>query len=603
VDVLGFPATHFGQGHSGIDRPYASGDVNGLHATSVMRRYLAASVCCGVVVAGTAIAIAVVVAHIVARIVTERTERTLDQWWGPLSILLMLWIVRVLAQWLQGRLSQRGATAVIAELNGRVLTAATSLPPRELAACRDEAMVLTTRGLDGLRPYLTRYLPSAVMAALLTPAAVTVMGCYDLRSAVIVLIVLPLVPLFMVLIGLVSAERSAASLQAMSTLQSRLLDLIAGLPTLCALGRAEGSARRIDELGAAHHRSAMATLRITFLSALVLELLATLGVALVAVDVGLRLVFGDVALATALTALLLAPEVFWPLRRVGAEFHAAQDGKTAARRAFDLIGRASAEPVVATGASITSGGAPSICLDDLSIACRDGMAPHRLSVEAKPGSVTVLTGPNGAGKSSAIEAILGLTRATTGRVLISGTGIAELDLRAWWNQVAWLPQRPVLVAGTLQDNLELFGPIDDLAAACRLSGFDAVLASLSSGLATVIGRGGTGLSLGERQRLALTRVLGSSAPVVLLDEPTAHLDAESEARVLDAVVARARAGATVVVVAHRDSVLAIGDRVVRVNDAMGDERLREEQTVSDERLREEQTVSDERLREEQTIAV
>jgi ATP-binding cassette subfamily C protein CydD len=580
VDVLGFSATHFGQGHSGLDRPCTAGDVNGLHATSAMRRYLAVAVCCGVMVAGTAIAIAVVVAHIVAGIVTDPTSRTLGQWWGALSILLLLWIVRVLAQWLQGRLSQRGATAVIAELNGRVLTAATSLPPRELAACRDEAMVLTTRGLDGLRPYLTRYLPSAVMAAVLTPAAVIVTACYDLRSAVIVVIALPLVPLFMVLIGLVSAERSTASLQAMSTLQSRMLDLIAGLPTLRALGRAEGSAARIDELGAAHRRSAMATLRITFLSALVLELLATLGVALVAVDVGLRLVFGDVALVTALTALLLAPEVFWPLRRVGAEFHAAQDGKTAARRAFDLIGRTGTGSVVATGARMTPGGPPRIWLDDLSIASRDGMAPHRLSVEANPGSVTVLTGPNGAGKSSAIEAMLGLTRPTSGRVVVSGTDVTELDLQAWWQRVAWLPQRPVLVAGTLLENLELFGRLDDLEVACRLSGFDAVLASLPSGLGTVIGRGGTGLSLGERQRLALTRVLGSSAPVILLDEPTAHLDADLEARVLDAIVARARTGATVVVVGHRDSVVAIGDRVVRLNDAVPDECLREGQILA-----------------------
>jgi len=553
--------------------------VNGLHTTTAMRRFLVASVCCGVVIASTAIAIAVVVAHVVAGIITEPTTRTFDQWRGQLSILLGLWIVRVLAQWLQGRLSQRGATAVIAELNGRVLSTVTALPPRELAACRDDATVLTTRGLDGLRPYLTRYLPSAIMAGLLTPAAVLVMACYDLRSAIIVLIALPLVPLFMVLIGLVSAERSAASLQAMGTLQARLLDLIAGIPTLRALGRADGSAGRIDELGAAHRRSAMATLRITFLSALVLELLATLGVALVAVDVGLRLVDGDVTLAAALTALLLAPEVFWPLRRVGAEFHAAQDGQAAARRAYDLIDAAatssgrqpSARTVAAKGASIR--------VENLGVACRDGMAPQGLSFEAIPGAVTVLTGPNGAGKSSAIEAILGLTPPNEGRVSIAGTDVAELDQQAWWSQVAWLSQRPVFIAGTLRDNLELLGPLDDLEGACQLAGFDDVLESLPAGLDTVIGRGGSGLSLGERQRLALARVLGSSAPVVLLDEPTSHLDAARESTVLDAIVARARQGSTVVVVGHRSSVVSIGDEVVRLMDAAADQRSCEESIV------------------------
>ena len=159
-----------------------------------------------------------------------------------------------------------------------------------------------------------------------------------MKSVVIVLITLPLIPIFMVLIGLATADRSAAALAAMTTLQARLLDLIAGIPTLRALGRGQGPESRIAELAAAHRRSAMATLRIAFLSALVLELLATLGVALIAVGIGLRLVFGEMTLATGLTVLLLAPDVYWPLRRIGVEFHAAQDGRTAADEAFALIG-------------------------------------------------------------------------------------------------------------------------------------------------------------------------------------------------------------------------------------------------------------------------
>ncbi len=214
----------------------------------------------------------------------------------PLAILVSLWAIRALAQWQQGRLAQRGASAVIADLTGQVLTAATALPPRELARRRDDAAVVVTRGLDGLRVYFTAYLPSLFLAAILTPATVAVIALYDLQSALIVVVALPLIPLFMVLIGLATADRSAAALAAMTTLQARLLDLVAGLPTLRALGRAEGSAAKIAELSAAHRRSAMATMRIAFLSALVLELLATLGVALVAVSVGMRLVFGDLPL-------------------------------------------------------------------------------------------------------------------------------------------------------------------------------------------------------------------------------------------------------------------------------------------------------------------
>jgi ATP-binding cassette subfamily C protein CydD len=500
-------------------------------------------------------------AHVIAGVITDPASRTVSHWAEALRILLALWVVRAAAQWLQARLSQRGATTVIAEFNERVLTTVCALPPAELAAKRDDAAVLATRGLDGLRPYFTRYLPAVILAGLLTPAAVVVMACYDVRSAVIVLIALPLVPLFMVLIGLVTAERSAASLTAMTTLQSRLLDLIAGIPTLRALGRADGPAHRIAELAAAHRRSTMATLRITFLSALVLELLATLGVALVAVSVGLRLVFGEVELSTALTALLLAPEVFWPLRRVGTEFHAAQDGKTAAEKAFGMLDVASA-PIGGTLA-VSAAGA-SIRLDDVTVDGRDGAAPYRLTADVEPGSVTVLTGPNGAGKSTTLQVILGLTKPTSGRALVGGVDLGDLDLRTWWSQVAWLPQRPVLVPGTLRENLDLFGAIDDLDDACRTSGFDDVLATLPAGLDTMVGRGGDGLSLGQRQRLGIARVLGSRAPVLLLDEPTSHLDAELEDRVLRAVADRARAGATVVLVGHRERVTSIGDRVVHV---------------------------------------
>ena len=526
-----------------------------------MRRYLVATVACGVVISGCTIASAVVLADIVASVITDPATRSVHRLAWPLSILLVLWTIRTATHWLQARLAQHGASAVIADLSGQVLRTATALPPRQLAAERDAAAAVVTRGLDGLRPYFTAYLPALFLAGILTPAAAVVIAVYDLESAVIVLIALPLIPIFMVLIGMATADRSAAALAAMTTLQARLLDLVAGIPTLRALGRADGSARRIVELSAAHRRSAMATLRVAFLSALVLELLATLGVALVAVSVGLRLVFGEMTLTAGLTALLLAPEVFWPLRRVGVEFHAAQDGKTAADKAFGLIDTLAAP--TAGIRSVAAAGAP-IRLQRLSVADRRGFSPDELTADIEPGLVTILTGPNGVGKSTALQVILGLTAPTSGRALVAGVDVADLEPRAWWRQVAWLAQRPVLVPGSVRDNLELFGPLPDLDEACCAAGFDEVLDTLPDGTQTAIGRGGVGLSLGQRQRLGLARVLGSAAPVLLLDEPTSHLDPDLEARVLDAIVARARAGATVVVVGHRDSVLAIGDRVVQV---------------------------------------
>jgi ATP-binding cassette subfamily C protein CydD len=180
--------------------------------------------------------------------------------------------------------------------------------------------------------------------------------------------------------------------------------------------------------------------------------------------------------------------------------------------------------------------------------------------------VTVLTGPNGIGKSTALEAILGLTEPTSGRVTIDGIEVADLDHTAWWQQVAWLPQRPVIITGTVEENLNLFGHLVDYPSSSTACGFDDVLSTLPDGVHTTIGRAGVGLSLGQRQRLALVRALGSRAPVLLLDEPTAHLDAEAESNVLAAITARARAGDTVLIVAHRESVIAVADAVIHVED-------------------------------------
>jgi ATP-binding cassette subfamily C protein CydD len=526
-----------------------------------VRRYLVATVACGTLISGCAIAGAVILGHVVAGVITDPDTRSIGHWRTDLMILAALWLIRALVQWFQGRLGQRGSSAMIADLGGQVLRTVTALPPGVRNSRRDDAATLITSGLDGLRPYFTAYLPALFLAAILTPAAVVVIAFNDLQSAAIVLVALPLIPVFMVLIGLATADRSEAALEAMTTLQGRLMDLIAGIPTLRALGRADGPAERIAKLSAAHRRSAMATLRIAFLSALVLELIATLGVALVAVSIGLRLVFGEMSLTAGLTVLLLAPDVFWPLRRVGVEFHAAQDGKAAADKAFALIDQ---HPEPPAGTRTVEAAGAVIMLDDLCIAGRDGMSPHRLSGRLLPGEITVLTGANGAGKTTTLLAIAGLVTPTLGHVTVADIDVDDLDRAAWWRQLAWLAQRPVIVPGTVAENLSLFGPLADPESACQAAGFTEVLRRLPNGMDTVLGRSGTGLSLGQRQRLGLARALGSRAPVLLLDEPTSHLDEATEGAVLQAISRRAAEGATVVLVAHRDSVVGIADHVIAV---------------------------------------
>ncbi|WP_072806794.1 thiol reductant ABC exporter subunit CydD [Rhodococcoides yunnanense] len=528
------------------------------------RRYLALTVVLAVIDTAGVIVSAVMIGEILAGVITT-DARSIGDWSGQVSILLGAVVVRTVTTWLQSRYGHRAASRVVEELENDVLDAASRADPRRLSSERDEVAAVVTRALGGLVPYLTGYLPSLILACTLTPLTLVVIVFQDLTSALIIVVTLPLIPIFMILIGLLTKGRAARTLESMTRLSAQLLDLIAGLPTLRALGREHGPAARIRALGEAHRRATMRALKIAFLSSMVLELLATLCVALVAVSIGLRLVFGDMALEAGIVALVLAPEVYVPLRRVGAQFHAAEDGVAASEKAFGVLDRRISEP--AGTRTIDAHGA-SIVLSGVTVIARNGSAPYRLDAAFEPGAVTVLAGPNGSGKSTALQVLLGLTPPSDGAVTIGGTALSDVDPTSWWSQVAWLPQHPVLVPGTLGDNLMLTGSKPDpdvLRSICAATGFDEVLAELPEGWDTVVGTGGEGLSLGQRQRLALTRVLTTSAPVVLLDEPTAHLDAASETTVLRTVRGLARQGRTVVVVGHRRAVLDCADVVVEVH--------------------------------------
>ncbi|MGW0173109.1 thiol reductant ABC exporter subunit CydD [Rhodococcus sp. NPDC003322] len=528
------------------------------------RGYLLLTVALSLVIAAAVIVSAVMIGTVLAGVITDPGARTVGHWSGELAVLAGAVVVRTLATWVQARYAHRSASRVIGELRGEVLAAATARPPRELDPLRNETATVLTRGIEGLRAYLTGYLPALLLAVTVTPLTLLVILFTDLTSAVIVVITLPLIPVFMILIGLLTKGKAAASLRTMTTLSAQLLDLIAGLPTLRALGRERGPAARVRELGDEHRRTAMASLRIAFLSSMVLELLATLSVALIAVSIGLRLVFGEMGLRAGVIALVLAPEVYLPLRTVGAQFHAAEDGMAAADKAFGVLDDR-ADSTVTGGTAVPAG---PVTLHGVGMRSRVGWAPRGVDLSVEPGRVTALTGPNGAGKSTVLQAILGLADPDEGRVLVGGTDVRDLDLRRWWRSVAWLPQHPVLIPGTLRENLDLTGPVtvdpQDLEKACTATGFDEVLRELPAGWETAVGVGGTGLSLGQRQRLALTRVLLTDSPLVLLDEPTAHLDPETEQRVLAAIRGLAASGRGVLLIGHRAPVLAAADIVVTV---------------------------------------
>ncbi|HEY3438075.1 MAG TPA: thiol reductant ABC exporter subunit CydD [Actinotalea sp.] len=536
------------------------------------RRYVAITGVLGILTGALVIAQALLLAAALAPVVTRTSD------WADVAptagLLAVVVTLRVLTVGVQERFAHRAATRVIGDLREQVLAHAVALGPRWLA--RTEAAgvaTLTTRGLDALEPYFVRYVPQLLLAATVTPATLLVVLRLDWVAAVTIGITLPLVPVFMALIGRLTQGYADRRLVVMQRLGHQVLDLLAGLATLRALGREAGPAARVRQLGEAHRRATLQTLRVAFLSGMVLELLTTLSVALVAVGIGFRLLAGDLDLQTGLAVLILAPEVYLPLRQVGAHFHASADGVAAANQAFAVLDEPAPERGTRPAPDLREA---TIVLRDLTVAApdRSTLAPAGLDLEIPPGSVVALRGPNGAGKSTAVAAVLGLVQPDAGTVTVRSPGgadlaLAEVDPRSWWRQVCWVPQRPVLEPGTIEDAVRHGRTIapDELRQAAARTGLDAVVSDLPAGWSTVIGHGGAGLSLGQRQRVALTRALLGGEQLVVLDEPTAHLDADGEAVVLELIAELRRAGRTVLLVAHRQSLVDCADDAVTVHSA------------------------------------
>lgn len=541
------------------------------------RGYLALTASLGIVTAGLVIAQAVLLAQVLAAAAHDGAG--LPDLLPRVGWLAAVVAARTVVTAVQERFAHRAATRAVAELREQVVARAAELGPRWLAEGEGARVVtLATRGLEALEPYFVRYLPQLVLSATVTPATLVVILGLDWVSAAIAAGTLPLVPIFMVLIGQLTQGRSDRGLRVMQRLGSQVLDLVAGLTTLRAFGRERGPAARVQALGDAHRRATMGTLRIAFLSGMVLELLTTLSVALIAVGIGLRLVYGQLDLETGLAVLVLAPEVYLPLRQVGAQFHASTDGVAAADQVFAVL----ETPVPGRGEQPAPDlRAAAVRLRDVSVRApgRDLLAPAGLDLTVAPGRTVAVTGPSGAGKSTTVDLLLGLLRPDRGAVEVvdpdgRATPLADLDPQTYWRQVAWLPQRPVLEPGSVgrlvagAEDAELTPAARaDRDRAAALTGLDAVVAGLPDGWRTELGRGGAGLSVGQRQRVALTRALLSEAPLVVLDEPTAHLDAAGEQVVLDTVRALRAASRTVVLVAHRPSLVALADDVVTVRSA------------------------------------
>lgn len=517
-------------------------------------------------------ALVIVQALLISRAASPVIEGTADlrDVMPTIGLLIGVLAVRAATIGLRETLSQRAAEKAVREMRGAVLDHVEKLGPRWRARHGADVATLATRGLADLEPYFIKYLPQLILAMTVTPLALLTMLLLDFWSALIAAIVIPLIPVFMILIGRFTQESSRRKLASMERLGSQLLDLMAGLPTLRGLGREKGPMAHMKRLGAENTRTTMATLSVAFLSGGVLEFLTTLSVALVAVEVGMRLVGGTVSLTVGLTVIMLAPEVFEPLRQVGAQFHASANGIAAAEATFDIL----ETPVTEHGAHQSPDmSSRDIIIEDVSVAARQVWAPHGLNATIQSGTINALVGPSGVGKTTTVMALLALEPPTRGRILIAqpdtGTDepvdLADIDPHSWWTQVTWVPQSPTFVPGTIRDVISHDVTDQQRDAASKATGFDAVLDKLPDGWDTQIGYRGVGLSVGQRQRLALTNALLDPAPIVILDEPTAHLDAVSEHVVVHTLEQMKAQGRTVIVIAHRQAVVAAADHVITVS--------------------------------------
>jgi len=523
-----------------------------LRYSAAARGYLAVTVLLGLAATALILLQASLLAHVLAAAATGTGIRVLA---GSLSALAIVLLARAAAGYGGEVTALRAAATVKSQLRRRLTGHVLALGPSWLTRHRSgEVTTLATRGLDGLDPYFARYLPQLVLACVVPFAVLIRVGLADWLSGVVIGVTLPLIPLFAILVGLHTKAVTQRQWRLLARLGGHFLDVVEGLPTLKLFGRAKPQAEVIGRVTGEYRKATMATLRVAFLSAFVLELAAALATALVAVEVGLRLLAGHMSYSTALLVLLLTPEAYLPLRAVGAQFHASTEGAAAARDVFAIldtpvpgrVSRPAPRAVDLRRDTIRLSGA------GLSYPGRGRDALSGVNMTIRPGDQITLTGPSGAGKSSLLALLLRFAEPTSGRIEAGGVDLVSVPAEEWRRQIAWVLQDPHLFAASVAENIALGDPAADreaIAAAARAAGADGFIQDLPAGYDTEVGERGLRLSSGQRQQIALARAFLRDAPLLLLDEPAAHLDADTAARLDDALTALT-SGRTVIRVSH-----------------------------------------------------
>jgi thiol reductant ABC exporter CydD subunit len=534
--------------------------------SAAARVHVAVATLLGLVTAALVVAQAALLATVIARAAVDHAG--LAQLRGLLIALAAVFAGRALVAGgfeLSGRL---GALRVMAELRHRLARRLLiDRPGRRPAERTGELAAAAVQGVDALEAYFAGYLPSFVLATAVPVAVLIWVAPLDGTAALILALTIPILIVFMILIGKGAQARTRSRWRTLAQLSSHFLDVVRGLETLRAHRREHAQTEVLAQVGDRYRRETMATLRLAFSSALVLELCAMLGIALVAATVGVQLTAGHLSLQAGLTVLLLAPELYAPLRAVGQQFHASADGLAAAERLLAVLD----EPVPTVGGGTATAPDPKrwpLRFERVfyEYPGRPGDVLSGLDLELRAGEFVALTGASGSGKSTVAALALRLADPTAGRVWCGPVSLRDVDPAAWQRRVAWVPQRSKLMTGTIGDNIALADPHasrNQIERAAREAGLEALLGSLPDGLDTVIGDGGRRLSAGQGQRVALARAFLRDASLVVLDEPTANLDAASAAEIGRAIGRLAR-GRTTLLIAHDRRLALHADRVLEL---------------------------------------
>jgi thiol reductant ABC exporter CydD subunit len=539
-----------------------------------VRLLLALDASLGVVAALLVLAQAALLAHVAAR---GFAGDPLGRLTVPLALLVAATAGRAVVSWGFEVVGRRAASDVLSQLRLDVVERRLRDRPAALDAVESaDVATAAVAGVDALEATFARYLPQLVLATVVPIAVIAFVAVIDPLTACLMVLTLPLVPVFMWLVGRHTERRTRERWQTLARLSTHFLDVVRGLPTLRAFNRGAVQAERIAAVSDEYRRATMGTLRVAFLSGTVLELAATMGIALVAVTVGVRLVEGGLGFEAGLTVLVLAPELYLPLRNLAAQYHASADGRAVSGRLLDLLDE---PPEVAAGSLRPAD--PRIVpvtLEEVSFSYpgRLGAVLDRVDLELEPGETVALVGPSGSGKSTLASLLLRLAEPTSGRISVGGVDLAACDAAAWRTHVVWVPQHPTLFRGTVADNIRLGDPgASDarVGEAASLAGAAEFVRRLPDGYGTIVGDGGRPLSAGQLERLALARAFLRDAGLVILDEPTANLDRLS-AELVEEAIDRLREERTVLLVAHSPELAGLADRVVALTAGRLDEVVR-----------------------------